>query len=380
MQTADKTSSGLAMVEEIYKNPGQRAKQLKKQGTKVIGHYCCLFPAEIVTAAKLLPYRIRGDVHEPITKADNYLDTIICPYLRSSFDLAVKGRYDFIDGVVVPSSCSNSRRFQIFWKDNVKSISYARYLKVPHTIKPASFNFFEGELADFKENLEELTKSKISDQRLNEAIELHNENRALLRELCQLRKSDPPLLSGTEMLETVVAGMSIPTDEANSLLKNVINDVTTRQNSREKRVRLLICGSVIDNSDFIQLVEDSGANVVVEDICFGTRAYWHDVEMSENPLASLARYYLEKIMCPRTYRVTEEERFGHIKRLSKDFQVDGVIIYSVRFCDSVQLEIPKLSEYLQQAGLPSLHIESDYTLSGLGALKTRIQAFTEMIQ
>jgi benzoyl-CoA reductase subunit C len=380
MQTADKTSSGLAMVEEIYKNPSQRAKQLKKQGTKVIGYYCCLFPAEIVTAANLLPYRIRGDVHEPITKADNYLETIICPYLRSSFDLAVKGKYDFIDGVVVPSSCSNTRRFQIFWKDYVESISYSRYLKVPHVLRPTAFNFFEGELADFKEDLEKLTKSKISDKSLNEAIELHNENRALLRELCQMRKPDPPLLSGAEMLQTVVAVTSIPADEANRMLKDVIKDVTARQNNREKKVRLLICGSLIDNSDFIQLVEDSGANVVVEDICFGTRGYWNDVETSGNPLASLARYHLEKIMCPRTYRETVEDRFGHIKRLAKDFQVDGVIIYSVRFCDSVELEIPKLTEYLQQAGLPSLHIESDYTLSGLGALKTRIQAFTEMIQ
>jgi benzoyl-CoA reductase subunit C len=368
------------MVKEIYENPSRRAEQLKSQGKKVIGYYCCLSPAEIMAAASLLPYRIRGDVHEPITKADIYLETNICPYLRSSFDLAVKGRYDFLDGVVVPSSCSNIRRFQIFWKDNVKSITYARYLKVPHTLRPTSFDFFEGELADFKESLEELTKSKISDKRLNESIELHNENRALLRELCQLRKPDPPLLSGAEMLQTVIAGTSMPVDEANSLLKNVIKDVATRQNSREKRVRLLICGSVIDNSDFIQLVEDCGVNVVVEDICLGTRAYWHDVEMSENPLASLARYHLDKIMCPRTYRETAEERFGHIKRLAKDFQVDGVIIYSVRFCDSVELEIPKLKEYLQQAGLPSLHIESDYTLSGLGALKTRIQAFTEMIQ
>lgn len=379
MHTADKTSSGLAMVKEIYKNPSRRAEQLKSQGTKVIGYYCCLSPAEIMTAANLLPYRIRGDVHEPITKADIYLDTNLCPYLRSSFDLAVKGKYDFLNGVVVPSSCSNIRRFHIFWKDYVQP-TYVRFLNVPHTLRPASFNFFKAELADFKESLEELAEGEISDKRLNEAIEFHNENRALLRELCQLRKPAPPLLSGTEMLQTVIAGMTIPVDETNRLLKSVIKDVTTRQKGCEKRARLLIYGSVIDNSDFIQLVENCGANVVIEDICFGTRAYWHDVEMSEDPLGSLARYYLGKIMCPRTYRETAEDRFGHIIRFAKDFQVDGIILYAVRFCDSVELEIPELREYLQQAGLPVLHIESDYTMSGLGVLRTRIQAFVEMIQ
>jgi benzoyl-CoA reductase subunit C len=163
-------------------------------------------------------------------------------------------------------------------------------------------------------------------------------------------------------------------------LKRVIKDVTSRWITGEKKTRLLIYGSIIDSSETIRLIEDCGANVVIDDLCFGTKAYWHEVAISEDPLASLARYYLNKITCPRTYRSTVKQRFGHIARFAKDFQIDGVIVDAVRFCDPVKLEVPELKEYLQKNGLPALHIEDDYNIDAYGALKTRIQAFVEMLR
>jgi benzoyl-CoA reductase subunit C len=271
------------------------------------------------------------------------------------------------------------RRFHIFWKDHVKP-AYIHYLNLPHTVLPASLDFFAAELAEFKRSLEEFAGVEISDERLNEVIELYNKNRALLRELSELRKPDPPLLSAVEMLETVIGGMTIPADEATELYKSVIKDVIERRRNPEKRPRLLVYGSAIDNTDFFRLIEDCGADVVIDDLCFGTRAYWHELETGRNPLAALSSYYLSKIMCPRTYRDSLEDRFGHIKRFADEFKVDGVILYAVRFCDSVELEIPVLRDYLQQAGLPVLYIEEDYIMSGIHILRTKVQAFVEMIQ
>jgi benzoyl-CoA reductase/2-hydroxyglutaryl-CoA dehydratase subunit BcrC/BadD/HgdB len=119
---------------------------------------------------------------------------------------------------------------------------------------------------------------------------------------------------------------------------------------------------------------------VSDDLCFGTRSYLNDVETSRNPLSSLARHYLGKTMCPRTYRETLEERFSHIKRLVEEFQIDGVLLYAVRFCDSVKLEVPAITDYLRQMGLPVLSIEDDYTMSSPGTLRTKVQAFVEMIK
>jgi benzoyl-CoA reductase subunit C len=379
MDTKDKPYTGLAMAREICKNRRQRAERAKKDGQQVIGYYCCFPPAELIKAAYLFPYRISGDIHEPVTEGAVYLDTNMCPFLRSSFDLAMKGKYYFLDGIVVPNACRNMRRFHVFWRDNVKP-AYVHYLNVPHTATSASIDFYEAELTSFKESLEKFTKVKISDERLNEVIGLYNKNRALLRKINAMRKYDPPLLSGVEMLETVIAGMTIPAEEATGLYESLLQDITERRETPKKKRRLLVYGSVIDNVDFFRLVEDCGINVVSDDLCFGTRSYLNDVETGRNPLGSLSRYYLGKTMCPRTYRETPEERFGHIKQLAQEFQIDGVLLYAVRFCDSVKLEVPAITDYLQQAGLPVLSIEDDYTMSSAGTLRTKVQAFVEMIK
>ena len=307
MDTKDTPYTGLAMAQDLCQNRGQRAERAKREGEKVIGYYCCFPPAELITAANLFPYRITGDIHEPVTEGAVYLDTNMCPFLRSSFDLAMKGKYDFLDGVAVPNACRNMRRFHIFWRDNVKP-AYVHYLNVPHTAKPASIEFYEAELAGFKESLEKFAGVKISDERLNEVIGLYNKNRALLRQINAMRKNDPPMLSSVEMLETVIAGMIIPAEEATGLYEGVLKDITERQGNLKKKRRLLVYGSVIDNIDFFRLVEDCGVNVVSDDLCFGTRSYLNDVEISRNPLGVFPDTIWEK-QCARV-RIVKHSRKG----------------------------------------------------------------------
>jgi benzoyl-CoA reductase subunit C len=368
----------LTGFKDLNINFKQRADRYTSQNKKILGYYCCFSSPEIIAAANLIPFRITGDLHEPITEGSRYLDANMCPYIRSSFDLAAKGQYSFLQGIVVPNACRNLRRFHIFWKDNVH-LKYVHYLNLPHIVMPAAIDFYKVELEDLKISLEKFTGVEISNQRLNDVISLYNKNRALLRTLNELRKPDPPLISGAEMMEIIAAGMTMPAEEATVLYESIIKHVSERQSKHEKKPRLLIYGTALDHPDFLRLVEECGADIVIDDLCLGTRAFLHDVETGPDPLFNLARYYLDKTMCPRTYRKTLDERFGHIKKLAADFKVDGAILYTLRFCDPVKLEVPALSNYLQQLGLPVLNIEDDYFLSNQSTLKTKVQAFIEMI-
>jgi benzoyl-CoA reductase subunit C len=202
-----------------------------------------------------------------------------------------------------------------------------------------------------------------------------------------LRKQDPPLLSGTEMTKVIVAVMSTPVTEANELLRGVIKEVEGREDGCQKKpARLMICGTGNDDITFIEMVEESGANVVIDDLCFGTRPYWCEVEVSHNPLAGIARSYLEKLNCPRTYRQSPgshhedlENRFGYLYEFAKEFKVNGVILHTLRYCDTHAFDAPDVKEYLQGKGLAVLEIEGDYPTPSVARLKTRVQAFLEMI-
>ena len=383
----EQNSDILLKVENYYQNYGLRARELKDQGQKVIAYLCSLVPVEIITAAGCVPFRIRGDVHEPITKGDTNLETIACPFMRSCFDVSLKGRYDFSDGLIIPHACDSMARTYSTWRYSL-DLPYSHFINVPHTLSASSMEFFIAELNTFRKSLGRFVGKEISDDDLAQAIDLYNKNRDKAKALYELRKPDPPLVSGAELATILTVGMSLPVTESNELFDEVLKKLTQRNKAPyAKAPRILIDGACVDNIDFIKLIEESGANVVADSLCIGTRDYWPHTEVGGDPMKALAHRYLDKINCPRTYREKVGEtyqedlvsRFGDIGSLSKEFTVDGVILYIYKYCDPFGFEVPARKAYLDSINMPVLYLEDEYSAGTIGRLRTRIQAFLEMI-
>ncbi|MFW6114783.1 MAG: 2-hydroxyacyl-CoA dehydratase subunit D [Thermodesulfobacteriota bacterium] len=380
-------SHGMEKIDRYYEDYGARARELKGQGERVMIYLCSFVPVEMLTAAGFIPFRIRGSVHEPITKGDTQLETIACPFMRSCFDLSLKGHYDFADGVIIPHACDSITRSYSVWRYSL-GLPYSHFINLPHTARGPSMTFFKNELTTLRKSLERFTGKEITDEALAEAIEAYNANRDKAKGLYELRKSDPPLVSGTEILKILTVGMSLPVEEANELFDEVLNELEQRtEPSRRKEPRILVEGACVDNIDFIKLIEDSGANVVADSLCIGTRDYWPHAETGVDPIESLAHRYLDKINCPRTYREKKgdsyeddlEARFGDVGSLVKEFSVDGVIMYLYKYCDPFGFEAPAREMYLDNLGVPSLYLEDEYSIGTIGRMRTRIQAFLEMM-
>ena len=372
-------------LDELYAERGKRAKELHDSGKKVIGYFCCFVPEEIITAFDMVPYRIQGSQSEPIDQADAYIEPMACPFARSCFNKALKGEYDFLDGFVAPHSCDTVERMYHIWFHN-KPAPFNHLINVPHMMGPSSDEFYRKELDYFIKSLEEWSGRKLDTAKLKECVRLYNQRRAVLRELYELRKSDPPLVSGTEITKVLVAGMGIPAAEHMELVKRFIDEVKGRPLPKSQKLpRIFIWGNEIDDVAFIKLVEESGAQVVMDDLCTGTRFFWDDVPVTDDPLDGIATRYL-CTHCPRsnvpqttTREKDLENRYGYIRNFVRKWGVDGVIFYIVRYCDTCELEGPDLREYLNGMNLPVLMIEDDYSTSTIGQLRTRVQAFLEMI-
>ena len=374
-----------ARLEELYAERGKRARTLHESGEKVVGYLCTFIPDEIITAFGMIPYRIQGSQRDPIDQADAYIEPMACPFARSCFNLALEGRYDFLDGFVAPHSCDTIERMYHIWRHN-KPSPYNHLMNVPHMLGPGSTAFYRDELAYFIKTLEDWSGRKLDPEKLRDAVRLYNRRRALLRELYELRKSDPPLVSGGEITRALVAGMGIPGAEHIELLEGYINEIKARPAPKgEQLPRIFIWGNEIDDDAFISLIEESGAQVVMDDLCTGTRFFWDDVPETADPLDGIAERYLA-IRCPRSNIPQEgtrerelENRYGHIRRFISDWGADGAIFYIVRYCDTCELEGPDLREYLNGLDIPVLMIEDDYSTSTIGQLRTRVQAFLEML-
>ena len=383
----DKQGNIFSTVEKYYKDYGLRAKELKKEGKKIIGYVCSFVPLEIITAAGCIPFRVRGNIHEPITTGDTLLETIVCPYYRSCFDLSVKEKYAFLSGMIIPHGCDSMVRSYSAWSYSLP-YSYFHFVNIPNVCDESSFEFFNAELNTFRKSLEKFTGKAITDEDLAQAIRIYNENRDKVKALYEFRKADPPLISGTELIMVLTVGSSLPIAEANTLFNKVLADIKGREKSpTNKGPRIFIDGACLDNIELIKLVEELGGSVVADTICNGARDYFPRTDVGRDPIDALAHRYLDKINCPKTYRENKAgtfegdiaSRFGDIGAYVREFKADGAILYVYKYCDPFGFEVPARKAYYKSIHVPLLHLEDIYSAGTMGQLRTRIQAFLEMI-
>lgn len=366
-----------------------RIEKIKKEtGRKVFGYYCCYLPVELLTAAGILGYRIMGDPKNQITESDAVLESVMCPWVRNTFDQALKGKYSFLDGMIGPHVCDAVQRMYSFWKYYLK-LPYNYYLDIPHIFSKSSFGFFALELEAFKKNLEEYTGKKITDEALRAAIELHNENRKLVQELYSLRKAQPPLIAGSEVMKLLKKGLTgMPVEQFNGLLRKTISDARTQPATKESELpRLLLSGCVVDDEALFKVIEDSGAHVVMDDTAIGTRSFWFQVKPGQDIMASLSHAYLESVRCPRTivgertkyYKDEFKDRWGYLLDYAREYRAAGAILYLLHYCDCHEYDFIDLKDYLADSGVPTLVLDDDYTTGSIQRVKTRVEAFIETL-
>lgn len=378
--------NGLATAERYYSQYGLRAKELKSSGKKIIGYLSALGPVEIMTAAGVVPFRLKGNVSEAITKGDAFMETIVCPFVRNVFDAAIKGRYSFLDGMVLPHQCDSIDRTNDVWSYNL-NLPYWHFLNLPHVTDNPSVEFTKELYRVFIGTLEKLTGNKITDEAIAKAVAAHNENRRLMRELYALRKMNPPLISGAEMMKVLVAAMSLPVDESSALIQNVTKEVKQRTaKPNGKPARIMLIGDQIDDVAIIDAIESTGACLVMDDLSIGAKMYWGDVDATPDPVQGIAERYLRKLKIPTTFVGSKDtypeildERYGHMKNFISEFQVNGVILFIYKYCDPYGFEVPAMKSFIESTGTPVLYLEDEYSMSTLARVKTRIEAFLEMI-
>ncbi|HOB87517.1 MAG TPA: 2-hydroxyacyl-CoA dehydratase family protein [Bacillota bacterium] len=376
----NKSLTGLARAKYIAEHRDERVRELKKEsGRPVVGYLCCFAPPEIISASGAIPYRLTGRPNDTVSEVDAYLEPYGCSYVRNIMAQGLKGRLDFLDGLVISHSCDMIQRLYGIWTYYFP-FSYSRLFNVPHQLTPWAQDFFLRELNFFYESLEQLTGNAPDRDALKKEIEASNANRALIRELYRLRLENPPLIKGSEMMDLLLAGSVIPAEEFTPLLREALEEVKNRDPWKPANPRLLVWGSILDDSTFYRMIEEAGGKVVADDTCIGFRVWEKDIPLTDDPYQGLKEHYFVNFQCPRTDRGPGIQRFQYILDRAREYNVDGVIGYIISFCDPHKLDYPDLRDYLKEADLPMLLIDDNYSFTPGEGIKTRLQAFIEMLK
>ena len=371
----------------------------KRTGRKVIGYFCTYVPEEFIYAAGVLPVRVLGS-HEPQDLAEPYIFSMFCPFCRDCLAEGLRGKYDYLDGIAHAQSCLHIRQAFESWQMHIPS-AYNHYLYMPSNLQsPSARICLEEELQEFKSTLEKWTGKVITEKALSEAVETCNLNRRLLRKLYELRKSDPPAISGAETMRIVLASMFMDKKEHSKLLEQLLEELSNTPRKITSGPRVMVLGSENDDTELVELTESLGANVVIDDHCTGSRYFWNEVilpspsrgegqacpersewgegEPTDKLLQAIASRYIDRPPCPQK-DLRERRRFAHILKLAEEYKVQAAVLIQQKFCDPHEFDIPPLQELFQQKGIPSIFLEVDLT-TPVGQFRTRIEAFLETMQ
>lgn len=364
-----------------------KERTLESIKTSIMGWMCTYTPIEIMIAGGFYPYRILP--HTDPSLANAYLDSNFCPYVRSCLGEVMNEKPVHIENLVIANSCDAMRRLYDSCRHYTRA-SFVYLLDLPRNDSVNAIQYYQHNLQFLIDELEEKFKIKISEDLLYEAILICNKTRRLLSELSDLHLKGKISLSAVEFLQIVKGSMIFPQEEYNVLLEEFLKNLKKEGSillgdSRiENKPKILITGTVMDDLDIAKVIEDYGGKVVFTDMCTGNRYFQSQIEISEmkqisdDPLRLVAEYYLNKIPCPRMMNL--EKRWEYLLKTIKDYQVRGVIFYNLKFCDTSMFELPLIREKLQKYKIPSLCLEGEFASGSSGGMKTRIQAFLEVLE
>jgi bzd-type benzoyl-CoA reductase N subunit len=385
----------MKQIEECYqilKDPNGYVKRFKAEsGRKVVGTFCSYAPEEIILAAGAHPFRIFG-TGEKIRLAEAHLQSYCCSLVRGALEDALGGRLAFLDGVVFPHTCDSIQRLSDIWRLNVPACFHLDLVLPVKLDTDGARQYMIDVLGRFRKELGEKLGGSISDDDLRAAIRICNRIRAALMRIDGLRGKRPEILNGSDLYALVRAAMIMDRERAATLLEEVVRELEKKSadhiaaGSKEEvavvsgpaRKRIFLSGGVCNHPDIYTMIEEAGGAVVGDDLCTGSRYFSGLIDEKAEPVTAIAGRYLERVVCPAKHRGLTD-RADHLVRLVREKQAQGVIFFLLKFCDPHAFDYPYLKEALGRAGVPSLLLEVEDRLPADGQLRTRFEAFVEMI-
>ena len=358
----------------------------KKKGGTVVGTFCVYVPEDVILAAGGVPVGLCAGADFAVADSDGLIPRNTCPLIRASLGFKMNRTCPYIqasDFVVGETTCDGKKKmFEVMAEQHPTYI-----MEVPQKKTTAARDLFISEVKTFLDKMESESGRNISAGQLAEATRKLEAKKAALRRLHAARKADPTPISGLDAL--LVSQISFYDDidrftsKVNELADEVEARATDGQGAFAKATpRILFAGTPIPLPDWKlhSIVESSGAAIVGEESCVGSRYYTTVTPTNDGTLEGQLNAISDRLLGTHCACFTPNtERVGDIVEMARDYKADGVIHYALAFCQTYSAEAMKVEKALKAEGIPVMSLESDFSANDAGQLQTRVQAFVEMI-
>jgi benzoyl-CoA reductase/2-hydroxyglutaryl-CoA dehydratase subunit BcrC/BadD/HgdB len=355
----------------------------KNKGGKTAGVYCIYAPNELIRAAGIVPVSLCGKKQAPIKDAERELPAGLCPLIKSSYGYAVTDTcpfFSFSDILIAETTCDGKKKMY----ELMKELKPLHLMHLPHTQEGgAALAYWMEGLRELERFLFECSGIPVTKESLHHQIRQQNEIRKTLWEISILAADRRSPLTAIEMLavqesksfcvhpETYLAQLTVLKSELEIFLNQP--DLPDQGG-----VRILLTGCPVGKGSdkVIRIAQDLGARIVTMENCSGLKGMTLAVDETGDPLESIARRYL-KIPC--SCMTPNPNRLESIREMADLFKVDTVLDMTWLGCHTYNAESTTIQRFVEDTlQLNFLHIETDYSESDEGQLRTRIEALIEL--
>ena len=371
--------------DEAKQNNFIKMKELKESGKNVVGTYCTYSPIELIKAANAVPVGLCAMGDESIEAAEKHLPRNLCPLIKASYGYALEDTcpyFYFSDLVLAETTCDGKKKMY----ELMNRIKPVHIMQLPQTQDTEeAYNLWKSEMYRLKERLEDEFDIEITEEDIKRGIKERNDERRALKGLYELGKLVPPPFTGQELLGVLYGATFKFTsqeivDSLNELKEKTLEEYEAGARPvSEDKPRILITGCPMAGATtkIVKLIEENGGTVVCFENCTGLKAIEDLVDEDKDPMDALTEKYL-KIPC--SIMTPNDRRFELIQNLIKEYKIDGVIEMVLQACHTYAIESYSLKDAVNEVNdTPFMSLETDYSQSDVGQLKTRISAFLEML-
>ncbi len=348
----------------------------KKLERPVIGVMPAYFPMELIWAAGGFPVQLWGN-NLPLERSDAYLQAYCCSVARSVLELEMRGNAHMVKAYAFTSLCDtliNLREIyrRIFPKPTVE-------LSIPITkTREARHTYLKSVVQNVTRGLERITGQTITPESLQEASRLYGRLRALQRDLYRIRRAKPGLVNNHDFYTVIKAGFFLPAGVYAAMLEELLDKLDTLAAPAANRPRLFLSGMVFDPLEIYRLLDESAVDVVDDDFANGWRTASKGNLKTDNLLEGVTEYLFSPAPCCCIYN-PDNDRHDYLLNRVKQSNADGVLFWYIKFCEPDAFDRPQLMKHLKAENIPNAFVDLELSMSNFDAVKTRINAFCEIL-
>lgn len=383
------------VLESVFvHNEPERIYKWDSVTRKAIGVFCMLVPEELIYAAGAIPVRLCGGCYESSQIGEESVPRDGCPLVKSSMGFSIQrglNAFDRCDVVIMPTTCDAKRKLG----EELSVVKEVWMLEVPH-IKEADFarRIWLEQMYTLKNRLEAYTRNgrrsnRITRRGLGDAIRKTARAQFEIRRLLALRQLPQPVIWGRQAMTVMNAYAYGQVEEWTAALIRLNDDLSQKAADGQwvcprRTPRILIAGSpaIFPNLKIPAIVEEMGGVVVCDESCAGDRYLYDPVGETENNLrdqmTAIASRYIAPCVCPSF--APNDDRLYLLKRLVSEYAVDGILYHVLKGCVIYDFEVSRVEKVMRERDVPLLRVETDYNPEDVEQLRTRIEAFIEMLK